>query len=102
METSGQSGSVVWLAEQLGIVGAEDRGVVAGPRLAQCLDESPDLRRHHQQVASRLAAPRVAIRVRGSLWRQDRTVRTGLDYLLADPEPQQAVESEWDWIAPGA
>ena len=79
-------------AEQLGIVGAEDRRVVAGSGLVERVYESPDLRRHHKQVPSRDPGRCVAIRVRGPLRRQDRLVRAGLAHLVADLEPQPALE----------
>jgi hypothetical protein len=78
--------------EQFGIVSAEDRGVVARARLVERLNESPNLGGHHEQVASGLAAPRVAICVRGSLGRQDRAVRARLKFLVANTKSQDAIE----------
>ena len=60
--------------------------------LVERLHESPDLRRHNEQVAGGLAAPCVAKCVRSSLRRRDRTARAGLACLLADPEPKHTLQ----------
>lgn len=43
--------------EHFRIVLSEDRGVVLCSRLMQGLHESPELRRHHEQVARNLSSP---------------------------------------------
>lgn len=73
-------------------MGAKNRTVVAGSGLVESLYQSPKVRRHHQQVASRLATFCVAIRVRCALWRQYSTMRSDLAYFVADLEPEHSFE----------
>src|SRR3954451_17185744 len=73
-------------------MGTEDLGVVARAGLVPRLHEPPDPRRRDQQVAGEPALPGIAIRVRHSLRREDAFAGAGLAQLVAEPEPQTALD----------
>src|SRR5262245_13765313 len=74
-------------SEKLGFVRLEDGGVVARPGSVQLPHQALDPRRHHEHVAGRLR-PGVPEGVRRAPRDEDGGAGTGLDDLVADPEPE--------------